>query len=97
MKKVTFEYNIPINNIIQDKANFDVRNLDYDGLKGIMNGCIFIFFEPQRNYIILQTGIFDYLKQLLAVIEEIDGGNYSTFAVSCDWYSNSLENSVTYR
>ncbi len=91
MKNVTFEFYIPINNVIQDKANFDITNLNYDELKGIANGSIFIFFEPQRNYIILRTGVFDYLKQLLGVIEEIESGNYSPFSVSCDWYSNSLE------
>lgn len=91
MKNVKFEFYIPLNNVIQDKANFDIANLDYDELKGIANGSIFIFFEPQRNYIILQTGIFDYLKQLMGVIEEIESGNYSPFSVSCDWYSNSLK------
>lgn len=91
MKNVIFEYNIPINNVVNDKSNFDIAALNYDELKGICNGSIFIFFEPQHQYIILRTGIFDYLKQILGVIKEIDSGNYNPFSVSCDWYSNSLE------
>lgn len=91
MKKIIFDYSIKANVVNNEIASFDIEKLTYDELKGIMNGCLFIFFEPQREYIILRTGIFDYLRQIQAVIEEIEDGNSKPFSISCDWYSNHLK------
>lgn len=90
MAKVVFDYVIRLSEIESNKINLDIENLDIDGLKGIANGKIFIFFESKRQYIILETGIIDYLIQFKQVINEISNNNFETFSVSCDWYSNSL-------
>src|SRR5688500_15392830 len=91
MEKVIFEYCIKLNVSKAERSNFDIPKLDIDELKGIANGKMFVFFEPKRDYMILETGIIDYLLQFKSVIDEIDSGNYNTFSVSCDYYSNSLK------
>jgi hypothetical protein len=91
MKNVFFEYSIKAQVVVDECTNNKIEKLDFDELKGIMNGNLFIFFEPQREYIFLRTGIFDYLKQIQGVLEEIEQGNSSPFSVSCDWYSNNLK------
>ena len=91
MNKVIFDYSIKAHVVASEIAFNDIENLSYDELKSIMNGSLFIFFEPQREYILLKSGIFDYLKQIQGVIEEIETGNYEPFSVSCDCYSNNLK------
>ncbi|HBS11072.1 MAG TPA: hypothetical protein DEO36_00805 [Flavobacteriaceae bacterium] len=91
MKKILFDFTLNVQNVAFERKNLDISNLDLDNLKGIANGKMYIFFEPQRKYIKLETGIIDYLLQLKNVIEEIQTGNYTPFSVSCDWYSNSLK------
>jgi len=91
MKKIIFDYSIKAHVVDSEIASHDIENLNYDELKSIMNGSLFIFFEPQREYILLKTGVYDYLKQIQGVIEEIEAGNSEPFSVSCDWYSNNLK------
>ena len=90
-KKAHFRYSLQREKIDFERSQYQISQLDIDELKGICNGSIYIFFEPHREYIILDTGIIDYLIQLRNVIEEIDSGNHETFSVSCDYYSNSLD------
>lgn len=87
---IYFDFSIKTKVVEDESTNNNVEKLSLDELKGIMNGNLFIIFEPQREYIILRTGIFDYLKQIQGVIEEIEQGNLTPFSVSCDWYSNNL-------
>jgi hypothetical protein len=91
MEKVIFDYCLKLSVSQKERSSLDVSNLDNDELKGIANGKIFVFFEPKREYMVLETGIIDYLLQFKIVINEIDSGNYSPFSVSCDYYSNSLK------
>ena len=90
MKKVIFEYCLNVKAAETDRLQFNILDLDETALKKISNGTIYIFFEPQRSYIILKTGIIDYLIQFKTVINEIDSGNLTPFSVSRDYYSNSL-------
>lgn len=91
MKKVIFDYSIQLNIVKIENQTHDISELSLSGLKNLGKGKMFIFFEPQREYILLETGIIDYLIQLNGVIKEIDSGNFSPFSVSSDWYSNSLD------
>lgn len=91
MEKIIFEYCLKLNVSQEERKRFDLPRLDNNELKAIANGKMFVFFEPQREYMVLETGIIDYLLQFKSVIDEIDSGNYNTFSVSCDYYSNSLE------
>ena len=90
MKKVIYDYSLRLDQIENDKY-LELSTITLDEIKRIAKGRMFIFFEPKREYIILDTGIIDYLLQIKGVIEEIDNGNIKPFSVSCDWYSNSLE------
>lgn len=90
MKKVIFDYTLSLSEIQISNELINQKELSIDELKSIANGNIYIFFEPQRNYISLETGIIDYLIQLKNVIKEIKLGNNTPFSVSCDWFSNSL-------
>lgn len=90
MKKVTFEYSLKYDTIYQENKIYNLPELSIHELKRITIGKIFIFFLPQRNFIVLNTGIIDYLQQFKQVFKEVDSGNFNTFSVSCDWYSNNL-------
>jgi hypothetical protein len=97
MGKVIFDYCLKLNVFQDERSNYDIAKLDIDELKSIANGKIFVFFEPQREYMVLKTGFIDYLLQFKSVINEIDTGNYNAFSVSCDYYSNSLDYFYDYK
>jgi len=91
MKKVIFDFSLSLSYVQSERLSKDVSQISAAGLRGLCTGRIFIFFEPQREYIILETGVLDYLLQLRGVLREIDSGNYKTFAVSSDYFSNNLQ------
>jgi hypothetical protein len=97
MEKIIFDFCLKLNVSQDERSSYDIAKLDIDELKGIGNGKIFVFFEPQREYMVLKTGLIDYLLQFKSVIDEIDSGNYNTFSVSCDYYSNNLEYFYDYK
>lgn len=90
MDKVFFDYSIDLQKVIQ----LEDAILDIYKLKNIFNGRIFIFFDSEnkkkRNFILLETGILDYILQFDNLISYIDKGNNESFTVSSDYYSNSL-------
>lgn len=90
MEKVIFDFSLRKSQIKKELDSYDYSKFNEDELKGIAMGKMYIFFETQREYIILETGMIDYLIQIRDVIQEIKNGNYFTFSVSCDYYSNSL-------
>ncbi|KQS46603.1 hypothetical protein ASG38_12505 [Flavobacterium sp. Leaf359] len=87
---VFFDYKVDLINNTQHS----LKTLDIDELKSEFKGRIYIIFKydkpKKRNFIVLETGIIDYLLQFNIVIKEIEMGNYTPFSVSCDYYSNSL-------
>lgn len=91
MNKVQFSFNISSQVISLENESMPLSELNSEELKGFANGQLYIFFLPEREFIALQTGIYDYLTQIKNVIEEIDNGNSSPFSISCDWYSNNIE------
>ncbi|MGL5234366.1 MAG: hypothetical protein ACRC8Z_06400 [Empedobacter falsenii] len=93
---IYFDYKLSLSEIENcRKTNFN--NLSFIELYStLFEGNIYLFFnynqsEEERKFIILKTGILDYLLQFDGVIDEIDNGNYNTFSVSSDYYSNSLQ------
>ncbi len=92
MNNIVFEYKINLNHIILSNTNLDT--LDIFELKNFFNGHIYIFFniddKKKRNFIVLSTGILDYIKQFDNLIIYLDKGNKESFTVSSDFYSNSL-------
>jgi hypothetical protein len=92
MEKVILDYKLDFSQIQFENLS-DICNKDINELKGSFNGKIYIFFQSDnfgRNYIILETGIIDYLIQFKNVIAEIEIGNYTPFSVSCDFYNNNF-------
>ncbi len=68
----------------------NVATLDVRGLRRLARGKIFIVFNGLRDFIVIESEILDYLIQLKDVVGQIDAGNYETFAVSGDYFSNNL-------
>lgn len=73
-----------------DRKQQNVATLDEKGLRRIAKGKIFIVFPKLREYVVIDSEVYDYLDQLHGVIEQIDSGNHETFAVSGDYFSNNL-------
>jgi hypothetical protein len=91
MKKVLFDYSLRASVVKQERESFDIANFEEESmLNAIANGSLYIFFLPTEKYIILETGLLDYIQQLTNVIFTLSSGEKRTFAVSCDYYSNSL-------
>ncbi len=95
MKKITFDLLIRPETTVRDHQRLDIKSLDERGLRRLGTGKLFIVFEPQRDYIVIESELLDYLLQLRGVIQQIDAGNHETFAVSGDYFSNHLR--FTYR
>lgn len=93
MSEILFDYKIDLTTITQENKK-DFKLINIDDLKRFCNGRIYIFFNyessKKRNFILLETGIIDYILQFDNLISYIDNGNNETFTVSCDYYSNSL-------
>ncbi|SHK57492.1 hypothetical protein [Epilithonimonas mollis] len=94
MNKVFFDYKLDLIEIKKENQ-LDFTELDIHKLKNMLNGRIYVFFEydnpKKRNFMLLDTGIIDYLIQFNNVLTYIDKGNSETFTVSRDYYSNSLD------
>jgi|GEM_PF-2895016 len=93
---VYFDYKIDLFEIKKENQ-IDFSALSFQELyANLFDGRIYIFFnckekEIRKDFILLKTGIIDYILQFDGIIEEIDGGNNETFTVSADYYSNSLK------
>lgn len=92
MSNILFDYRIETGQITCHYPDLEALNLFQ--LKNIFSGCLYIFFDKddknKRNFILLETGILDYINQFDHMISYIDKGNIETFTVSSDCYSNSL-------
>ena len=94
MQEVIFDFSLSLSALEEDKK-LKLKELDLWGLKALAEGKIFIFFEPQRTYLILdEIGIIDYLIQFRSVISSVDSGIHETFSVSSDYYNGSLTYSL---
>ncbi|MDR6157660.1 translation elongation factor P/translation initiation factor 5A [Chryseobacterium sp. SLBN-27] len=93
MDRLFFDHKLDLE-IIKHENELDLTLLDLFKLKNVFNGRIYIFFDfnsrKKRNFIILETGIIDYILQFDNLISYLDKGNNETFTVSNDYYSNSL-------
>ncbi len=94
--KVFFDYKIDLSEMKKENQ-IDFSSLSFQELyANLFEGRIYIFFNHRderikKDFILLKTGIIDYILQFDGIIEEIDGGNNETFTVSADYYSNSLK------
>ncbi|KFF27100.1 hypothetical protein [Chryseobacterium vrystaatense] len=91
MENISFDYKIDLATIAAE-SQMDFESFDIHNLKGFFNGKIYVFFHEKnkRNFIVLETGIVDYLLQFDDLILSIGKGIYKTFTISCDYYSNNL-------
>lgn len=87
---VEFEFCVRPIVIEMDRKRHNISGLDEKGLRRIAKGKIFIIFPKLREYIVIDSEVYDYLDQLRGVIHQIDGGNRETFSVSGDYFSNNL-------
>lgn len=92
--RVFFDYTIDLQKVYDQGSSIDFQKLDIFSLKTIFSGRIYILFDSEntkkRNFILLKTGIIDYILQFDNLISYINKGNNETFTVSSDYYSNSL-------
>lgn len=92
MSNILFDYKIETGQITCHYPHLETLTLFR--LKNIFSGSLYIFFDKndknKRNFILLETGILDYINQFDHMISYIDKGNIETFTVSSDYYSNSL-------
>lgn len=92
MEKVFFDYKLNISTILE-KNDIKLKSYDIHELKSFVYGNIYIFFyyhTSKRDFIVLETGIIDYLLQFDDLFLSIEKGIYKTFTISCDYYSNNL-------
>ena len=74
----------------RDRKQHDLATIDEKGLRKIAKGKTFVVVPKLREYVVIDSEVYDYLDQLRGVIDQIDGGNHETFAVSGDYFSNNL-------
>ena len=91
MKCISFAFLINPNIVENDLKQVDIRSLDEKGLRQIGNGKIFIEFPEKRESIVIESEVLDYILQLKDVILDVDSGNFKTFTISRDFYSNNLQ------
>lgn len=91
MENIFFDYKIDLVTI-KEENKVDFKVFEIHDLKSFFNGKIYVFFQykSKRNFIILETGIIDYLLQFDDLILSIEKGIYKTFTISCDYYSNNF-------
>ncbi|MHA3789024.1 hypothetical protein ACX0HA_12485 [Flavobacterium hauense] len=90
-KNVFFDYQLNYDTIVSEKKKHDFSSINEIELFRIAQGKIFIFFEEQRNFIIIEDSILSYLKQIKFALRDIDEGNFTAFTVSThDWFSNNI-------
>ena len=94
MEKIFFDYKIDLARIAEDnKTNYKIFEL-YQ-LKGLCYGHIYIFFDynnrKKRNFMLLETGILDYILQFDMLFSYNLDDKDQINLVSGDYYSNSLD------
>lgn len=98
MNKVFFDYKIDLSVITQENLN-DYKTFELYQLKGICYGHIYIFFDynnrKKRNFILLETGILDYILQFDMLFSYNLDDKDQINLVSGDYYSNSLDFTYT--
>lgn len=90
MTQVEFDFCVRPIDAETDRKQHDVAALDEKGLRRIAKGKIFAVFPKLREYVVIESEVYDYLDQLRGVIDQIDSGNHETFTVSGDYFSNNL-------
>jgi hypothetical protein len=91
MLNMTCDFCVKMSVVRTDNDIIDVNNLDERSVRKLAKGRIFLTFEEPRHFILIESEVLDYLLQLKGVIDQFDSGNYRTFTVSPDYYSNHLE------
>ena len=92
MKEVKFKFVLDLKQVATDCNTYDIKLASLQELKCIAKGKVYLDIGSEKEIIIFDTEIVDYILQLLAVIKEIDSGNFNAFSVSSmDYYSNSYE------
>lgn len=88
----TIEFDFCVRPIVveTDRKKYDLATLSKKELRRIAKGKIFVVFANLREYVVIDSEVYDYLDQIRGVIDQIDGGNYETFAVSGDYFSNNI-------
>lgn len=91
MENIFFDYKIDLVST-NEENKLDFKAFEIHDLKSFFNGKIYVFFQykNKRNFMILETGIVDYLLQFDDLILSIEKGIYKTFTISCDYYSNNF-------
>lgn len=94
MEEIIFDYKLDLKVVDSERKAGNIKDYDTDWLKGICNGRIFIFFDStnckKRNFMLLETGIIDYLLQFDNMFSYKEEPGYIFSLVSCDYYSNSI-------
>lgn len=90
VSRIKFDICVRPDVIVSDRSLHTIASLDERGLRRIAKGKIFIIFERPRDFIVIESQVYDYVDQILGVIQQIDNGNHETFAVSSDYFSNNL-------
>ena len=90
MAKVHFDFEICPDVVRSDREQFRIQTLDKMGLRQITKGKIVITAEEPRQVIVVESEVLDYAEQLKGVVVQIDSGQFETFAVSGDYFSNNL-------
>jgi hypothetical protein len=67
-----------------------IATLDKKGLRKLAKGKIILTIEKPRDFVVIESELIDYLAQLKGVTDQIAAGNYETFTVSGDYFSNNL-------
>lgn len=88
---ITFDYSIRPMTVQRDRQSLDIGILDEKGLRKIGKGRIIVLDHKKGCFFIVESQVLDYANQLMGVIAEFDRGNYDTFAVSPDFFSNNLK------
>jgi len=87
---IIIDYSLRPTTVTSDRKSFDVRSLDEKGLRKLGKGRLFVIDNEKRCFFMIDSQVLDYANQLVGVLSEFERGNYETFAVSPDYYSNNL-------
>lgn len=87
---ITIDYSLRPATVDGDRRAFDISNLDEVGLRKLGKGRLFVIDNKNRNFFVVESQVLDYANQLVGVAAEFNRGNYETFAVSPDFFSNNL-------
>lgn len=87
---ITFDYSYRIQSVMNDRESVNLTEIDVYQCRNLLYGCLYIIFEPQREYIRIESGIIDYMLQIKEVIESFDSGVREMVTVSPDYYNNNI-------